>query len=260
MAVSKTINGQLTGEASEASDRAAASVISRRSLHDEVTDRLRDMIVEGKLAAGERVNEAALCEEFGVSRTPLREALKVLASEGLLHLLPRRGARVAGFDAREVREVFEVLGSLERMAAELAAERLTAIDLARLRRLQQRIEQHHRARRRHEYFRQNHALHEAIVALSGNSVLQETHTRLLARVRRARYMAILSGERWEELVREHAEILAALENRNAGLAGKLLHRHVARTGEIVCSTLNAKSELDRGRSSAPGSANGGTQP
>ena len=146
------------------------------------------------------------------------------------------------------------------MAAELAAERLTAIDLARLRRLQQRIEQHHRARRRHEYFRQNHALHEAIVALSGNSVLQETHTRLLARVRRARYMAILSGERWDESVREHAEILAALENRNAGLAGKLLHRHVARTGETVCSTLNAKSELDRGRSSAPGSANGGTQP
>ena len=82
--------------------------------------------------------------------------------------------RRPGLDAREVCEVFEVLGSLERMAAELAAERMTALDLARLRRLQQRIEQHHRARRRHEYFRQNHALHEAIVALSGDSVLQET--------------------------------------------------------------------------------------
>ena len=87
--MSKIVNGQLTDEAKEASDRALAKVISRRSLHDEVADRLRDMIVEGKLAAGERVNEAALCEKFGVSRTPLREALKVLASEGLVHLLPR---------------------------------------------------------------------------------------------------------------------------------------------------------------------------
>jgi DNA-binding GntR family transcriptional regulator len=246
VAVSKTVNGQLTAEASKASDRAAAPVIPRRSLHDEVTDRLRDMIVEGKLAAGERVNEAVLCEEFGVSRTPLREALKVLASEGLVNLLPRRGARVASLDAREICEVFEVLSSLEGTAAELAAGRMTATDLARLRQLQERIQQHHQARRRHEYFRQNHALHQAIVALSGNMVLEETHARLLARVRRARYMAILSEERWEESVREHAEILAALETGNARLAGTLMHRHVARTGEMVCSTLKAETDSRSG--------------
>jgi DNA-binding GntR family transcriptional regulator len=243
MAVSNAVNGQLTGERSKASDRAAVPLISRPSLHDEVTDRLRDMIVEGKLSPGERVNEAALCDQFGVSRTPLREALKVLASEGLVNLLPRRGARIAGLDAREICEVFEVLSSLERTAAELAAGRMTATDLARLQQLQHRIQQHHRARRRHEYFRQNHALHEAVVALSGNSVLKETHARLLARVRRARYMAILSEERWDESVREHAEILTALETRNARLAGALMYRHVARTGEIVCAKFKV-SEPD----------------
>jgi DNA-binding GntR family transcriptional regulator len=244
--LSITADGQLIGEAREAADQAAAPVIHRRSLHDEVTERLRDMIVEGKLAPGERVNEAALCEEFGVSRTPLREALKVLASEGLVNLLPRRGARVAGLDGREICEVFEVLSSLEQTAAELAVGRMTATDLARLRQLQGRIQQHHQARRRHEYFRQNHALHEAIVALSGNLVLKETHARLIARVRRARYMAILSGERWDESVREHADILAAFETKNARLAGELIHRHVARTGEIVSSTLKTETGLRSG--------------
>ena len=95
--------------------------------------------------------------------------------------------------------------------------------------MQQRIEQHHQARRRHEYFRENHALHEAIVAFSGNIVLKETHARLLVRVRRARYMAILSQERWDELVREHAEILAAFEARTrAGRASSCIATSPAR--------------------------------
>jgi DNA-binding GntR family transcriptional regulator len=208
-----------------------------------VTDRLREMIFDGRLVAGERINEAALCAELGVSRTPLREALKVLGSEGLVNLLPRRGARVATLDAHEIGEVFEVLSGLERTAAELAARRMNAAGLARLRQLQQRIEQHHQARRRHEYFCQNDALHETIVALSSNAVLKETHARLLARVRRARYMATLSEERWDESVREHAEILTALETGNARLAGELMQRHVARTGEIVCSKLSAETDF-----------------
>lgn len=228
----------IDGEAMSAHGVAeAARPIRRRPLHDEVTERLRDMIVEGRLTPGARVNEAALCEQLGVSRTPLREALKILAAEGLVDLLPRRGARVAGLSATELGELFEVLSGLERTAAELAALRASEADLARLEELQARIEQHHDARNRHDYAHDNHALHETIVALAGNAVLKEVHARLMTRVRRARYMALLSQERWDESVAEHAAILAALAARDARRAGELMHRHVARTGEVVRAAL-----------------------
>jgi DNA-binding GntR family transcriptional regulator len=226
----------------EADEAGAARPIRRRPLHDEVTERLRDMIVEGELAPGERVNEVALCELLGVSRTPLREALKILAAEGLVDLLPRRGARVATLGAGELVELFEVLSGLERTAAELAATRATREDLARLARLQARIERHHAARNRHDYAHDNHALHEAIVKLAGNAVLKEVHERLMMRVRRARYMALLSQERWDESVAEHAGILAALEGGDARRAGELMHGHVARTGDVVRAALASGGE------------------
>jgi DNA-binding GntR family transcriptional regulator len=254
--LSNAVNGNPTPEPPGA-EQPATRLIRRRPLHDEAAERLRDMIVEGHLAAGERVNEADLCAQLGISRTPLREALKVLAAEGLVDLLPRRGARIARLGAREVGELFEVLSGLERTAAELAAARVTAKDLARLRRLQQRIEQHHQARRRHEYFRENQALHEAIVALSGNVVLKETHARLMVRVRRARYAAILSQERWDESVREHAGILAALEAGDARRAGELMHRHVARTGEVVGAALDPGTDPRGGRGPTPSPADDG---
>jgi DNA-binding GntR family transcriptional regulator len=217
--------------------------IRRRPLHDEATERLRDMIVEGRLAAGDWINESELCQQLQISRTPLREALKILASEGLIDLLPRRGARVARLGVREIVDLFEALSGIERIAAELAATRTSAADLDKLRELQGRIEEHYRARDRHEYFRENQNLHEAIVSLSGNSVLIDMHARLIARVRRARFQAILSEERWRESVREHADILAALESRQARRAGDLMRAHVAQTGDIVRASLEAPSAL-----------------
>ncbi len=104
------------------------------SLHDEVLARLRDFIVEGNLAAGARVPERLLCERFGISRTPLREALKVLASEGLIELLPNRGARVRRIDERELVDLFDVMGGLEALAGRLACERVTEEDFAEIER------------------------------------------------------------------------------------------------------------------------------
>ena len=130
MTLSNAVNGNPT-PGPPGAEEPATRLIRRRPLHDEAAERLRDMIVEGHLAAGERVNEADLCAQLGISRTPLREALKVLAAEGLVDLLPRRGARIARLGAREVGELFEVLGGLERTAAELAAARVTAKDFSR---------------------------------------------------------------------------------------------------------------------------------
>jgi DNA-binding GntR family transcriptional regulator len=214
--------------------------IVRRPLHDEATERIRDLIVEGVLVAGEWINESELCVQLQISRTPLREALKVLAAEGLVELIPRRGAHVARLSIREIVDLFEALGGVEGMAAELAAVRMSAADLEKLGELQVTIEQRHKTKARLEYFHDNQKLHESIVRFSGNSAIVDIHARLIARVRRARYQAILSESRWSESVQEHALILAALESRDARRAGDLMRQHVARTGEVVRDSMDER--------------------
>jgi DNA-binding GntR family transcriptional regulator len=226
-------------------DRTVAEIgstfpIHRRPLHDEATQRIRDMIVEGRLAAGEWINESELCQQLQISRTPLREALKVLAAEGLVELVPRRGAHVARLSIREIVDLFEALGGVEAMAAEMAAVRMSAADLEMLRQLQAKIEHRHKAKERLQYFHENQELHEAIVRFSGNSAIVDIHVRLIARVRRARYQAILSEARWSEAVEEHALILAALASRDARRAGDLMRQHVARTGEVVRDSMDER--------------------
>jgi DNA-binding GntR family transcriptional regulator len=216
--------------------------ISRRSLHREVNDRLRDMIVEGILAAGSRIDEKRLCEELGVSRTPLREALKVLASEGLIELRPNRGARVTRIDAETVEDLFEVVCALERFAGELAAKRASDADLARLGTMHERMVRHFENRQRARYFSLNHEIHKTIVAMAGNATLVEHHANVMVNIRRARYMAITSQERWEESVGEHAGILDALANRDGARAGRLIFQHDQKTGELVRKAVLANSE------------------
>ena len=217
-------------------------LIMRRSLHDEVLHQLRDMIVEGELAPGERISEKLLCERFGISRTPLREALKVLATEDLIELQPNRGARVAMITPDEIRERFEVLSSLERLAGELAVERASADAIAKLRALHARMKTHHNQGERHEYFQLNQQLHNAMIELADNAVLAATHENLMAKVQRPRFLALLSQERWDESVREHEAILDALQARNAELLGKLMAEHVRHTGKILRQVLDTDRE------------------
>lgn len=211
--------------------------IVRRTLHDEVAESLRNMIVENELTPGERIDEKRLCALFGISRTPLREALKVLASEGLVDLMPNRGARISRITSREVEEIFEVASGLERLAAELAAERATDEEIEELRATHERMVQLYKAGRRSDYFRLNQRIHNGVIALTRNTVLIDTHADLMTRIRRARYMAIMSQERWDESVREHEDLIEALEARDGVKAGTVLRAHVKKTGEIVSSVI-----------------------
>lgn len=217
----------------------ARKPIQRQSLHREVADRLRTMIVEAELAPGERIAEGELCEQLGVSRTPLREALKVLAAEGLIDLLPNRGTRVSKITEKEIGELFEVISGIERMAGELAAERTTGKEIEKLCRFQERLELHHRNDERHEYFELNRQVHELIVRMADNDVLTATHANLMMKVQRARYLAIMSRGRWDEAVREHAEICRAIVARDPARAGALIMAHVRKTGAIVQKTFQA---------------------
>jgi DNA-binding GntR family transcriptional regulator len=219
--------------------RNVAPISRARPLHEEVGDRLRDMIIEGDIAPGERLHEINLSEILNVSRTPLREALKLLANEGLVDLLPGRGARVSALSPESVGELFEVVSGLERLAAELAATRMTARDFERLQRMHDKMAAHFAAGERHEYFALNHEIHVAIVAASKNQILVTTHAALMVKARRGRYAALASEERWKEAMGEHEALMKALHKRDAKRAGEILFEHDRRTGETTREMLRA---------------------
>ncbi|BCH26629.1 transcriptional regulator [Mesorhizobium sp. L-8-3] len=207
------------------------------ALHAQALGTLREMIVTGELKAGERLAEAAVCDLLGISRTPLREALKLLAAEGLVELRPNRGATIAPLHEAEIAALFEAVSGIERIAAELAAKRMTPPEISRLHALQARMEEHFERGQRSAYFRLNQEIHQLIVAGAKNEVLTSTHAILLARAERARYLALDTQDRWDQSVDEHRQILKALEQGRAEDAGKLLGEHVARTGAAVSANL-----------------------
>ncbi|MGN2390486.1 GntR family transcriptional regulator [Pelomicrobium sp. G1] len=215
--------------------------IHRRPLHHEVAARLRDMIIQGELAPGARLNERVLCQQLGISRTPLREALKVLATEGLVELLPNRGAVVTQLTLRAVREIFEVMGALERLAGELACRNATDADIAEIRALHYQMMAHYARGDLAGYFRYNQQIHIKLVECTGNATLAATYRNLNAHVRRARYMANLSRERWDKAVQEHEEILDALVKRDSARLQGLLQDHLGNKMLVVLEALTAPS-------------------
>lgn len=213
--------------------------ILRRPLHEEATERLRDLIVQGRLAAGSRLNERLLTAQLGVSRTPLREAFKVLATEGLVDLLPNRGAVVSQMDPVRLSEALAVMGALEALAGELACRYATESQLNEIRALHYEMRAHHARGDLAGYFKFNQAIHLKIVKYSGNTMLHNIYRQLNGNVRRARYMANLSKERWDAALREHDEILAALGARDVKRIKVLLSDHLAHKLVSVLEALPA---------------------
>jgi DNA-binding GntR family transcriptional regulator len=198
------------------------------SLHGEILSRLRDYVVEGNIPDGGRVPERQLCEMFGISRTPLREALKVLAAEGLIELLPNRGARVRQLGTRDLEELFDVMGGLESLAGRLACETITDEEIAEIERLHYEMYGHYLHRDMHNYFQANQRIHEMIVAASRNETLRTTYANLAGRIRRVRYSANFARERqrWTEAMREHEAILDALRRRAGSELADILFQHL----------------------------------
>jgi DNA-binding GntR family transcriptional regulator len=218
--------------------------LKRTGLHERAAARMRAMIIRGELEPGSPTQETKLSKALGVSRTPLREAMKLLAAEGLVELRPNRSPRIADIETDHVFELFEALAGIERLAAELAAQRATERDLQRLRLLQTRMESHHRDGRLDDYFAINGEIHGLIVRAARNAPLREAHETLLSRAERARYLALGAERRWSNSVEEHAAILAALEIRDGETAGRLLSAHVQRTGTALLEVL-VKTTLSR---------------
>lgn len=204
-----------------------AAPIERRPLHEELADQLRRLIVEGDLRAGEKISEKLLCDQFAVSRTPLREALKILATEGLVLLTPNRGASVTELTIEDLEELFPIIGALEALSGELACQNITDAEIEAARELQLELVECHREGDLHRYFEVNQAIHQLILSASRNAMLAQMMRNVSGRIRRARYMANLSKARWTAAVSEHEAIFSALSERDAARLGPLLKAHLA---------------------------------
>jgi DNA-binding GntR family transcriptional regulator len=217
------------------------ALLTRLSLHDEILGTLREMIVTGDLRAGACIAEPALCHRLGISRTPLREALKVLAFDGWVELVPNRGAIVTRITPDEVASLFELLEGLEQFTGELAAARATAEDFREIRALHDVMVEHYERGDPSAYFAVNQQIHHRLAQATHNPALVATHENLSRKVLRARAMANLLTERQEASFSEHAAILAALERRDGALLGRLLRSHLHDAGEAVHTALIRRS-------------------
>ncbi|HEU5214478.1 MAG TPA: GntR family transcriptional regulator [Gaiellaceae bacterium] len=220
----------------------------RRALVDKLASQLHARVLSGELPSGTRLRQEALAEEFGVSRTPVREALRKLQAGGLVELQPNRGAVVRGLSPTEIRDAYEVRAALEALAAGLAAERANREQLQRLGNAQAEFRaalEQTVARRQggrevgaREIRRWGHAndeFHQTIHEASGNDVLVSTLAQLHRNFPRdlSRLVISESTTMLETNVREHKEILEALTRHDAAAASELMQRHVARAGGLV---------------------------
>lgn len=206
-----------------------ADHLVRQSLHESLVAPLREMILSGELRAGEKVPEEQLCERFGVSRTPIREALKVLAAEGVLQILPHRGAIVSRITEHEIAELFPIMASLERLAGRLACEAASERDIARMRALHDEMMQCHAAGEEADYLRLNREIHDFFFVIARNHTLHAFYKQVLTRIHSCRFVMRKTREEWDRAVGEHRQMMAALEARDGDALAGLLERHVTGT-------------------------------
>ncbi|KIZ41969.1 GntR family transcriptional regulator, partial [Rhodopseudomonas palustris] len=219
----------------------------------ETADLLRDMIVTGELAPGQKIPERQLCLRFGISRTPLREALKVLAAEGMVELLPQRGARVAVITPAELTELFPIIASIEALAGELACVHISDPQIAA-------IEDTHRAMvaaferdEPIEYARLNHAIHMALFEAAQNRALLSLYKMLELRIRNIRHTVRQLPEDWRIAVDDHERMVRALRRRDAATLAKVMRQHVLNTAQAVRHALAFSEPADEA-TAAPSAA------
>ncbi|PAU76120.1 GntR family transcriptional regulator [Halomonas salipaludis] len=202
---------------------------SHAGLVEKVANYLREHIVMDHFQPGQRLPERTLADELQVSRTPLREALKILATEGLVIISPHRGAVVADVSAADIKEKAYVLSVLEQAAAELTCANASDDDIAELQALHYEMKACFLRRDRQNYFRLNQEIHNRIVALSGNSTLIDMHANLSRQLYRVRYLSNQKNEKWATAMEEHEAIMAALEARDPERVGRELRNHLGKT-------------------------------
>jgi len=217
------------------------AVIPLRSpvLHDQVLRKLRTLLVEGRIAAGAKLNERELSQRLQVSRTPLREAIKQLAAEGLVELKPHRGAVAIALDEAEVQHNFELMAALEGLSGELAAQRITEAELQVVRALHFEMLAAFTRRDLSGYYRLNMQIHAAINAAAKNPVLARTYAQANARLQALRFRSNFDEQKWKRAVKEHSQMIDALAARDDARLRQLLVTHLHHKRDVVLEMMRA---------------------
>jgi DNA-binding GntR family transcriptional regulator len=207
--------------------------VERQRLHDTVVEHIRRFIVEGALEPGKKLNERELCETLGISRTPLREALKVLAAEGLIEISPNRGASVSKMSEAELRETFELMSGLEAFSGELAAERMTAAELAEIKALHYAMLACRQQNDLSGYYARNQAIHDKINEAARNSALRQTYVSINRRLQALRFRSNFQTPKWDSAIRDHEEMIQALDSRDGRRMATILRAHLLAKRDAV---------------------------
>lgn len=221
------------------------SIIKRRVLYEEVAEILARMIYESRLQPGQWIDEMKLCDELGISRTPLREALKVLASDGLVELVPRKGSYVKSISPEELDELFPIMALLEGYCTQLVAQRASPAELRRLRHLHDCLEESAANGDLATYYEENIVFHDELKAVSGNEWLQRVTLDLSRVIRLARQQQLKLQGRLKDSLQEHRNIMVALEERDADAANRAMQIHLLNQYEALkAALLEAHHEVD----------------
>ena len=211
--------------------------IPRAALHEQAAQRLRQMLVEGRIRPGAKLNERELSELLKVSRTPLREGIKMLAAEGLVELLPHRGAVAVSLTEADVMNTFEVMAGLEGQSGELAAQRITLHELAEIQAMHFEMLAAYTRRDLSAYYALNSRIHNAISAAAKNPVLAQVYNQVNARLQALRFRSNQDGEKWKRAVKEHEKMIEALATHDAVAMRDVLLAHLRNKRDVVLEQL-----------------------
>jgi DNA-binding GntR family transcriptional regulator len=212
-------------------------------LAQEAAKRIREMIRKGALKKGDRILEAPMCQAMGVSRTPLREALRILSSEGLIELIPNKGAYVAQPSLKDIGEMFYVMSILEGTCARVCVEKMDDEGLRRLDDLYRKLEEHCQTEDREKYMAVNHSFHSLVQELAGNKVLSEVINALRQKILLYRYRQIYQPNRLKESMQEHRDLQQAFRERNPEGAERFMQEHLTRQFNALKSVYSEKKEV-----------------
>jgi DNA-binding GntR family transcriptional regulator len=216
-----------------------------RNRSAELREDIEEMIAMGQLLPGQHLDETELAERFGVSRTPIREALQQLASMGVVVIRPRRGAIVADLGPQQLVEMFEVMSELEATCARLAARRMTQEEQITLQAAHQACKDARDAQEPDEYYYKNEAFHEAIYAGSHNQFLIEQARSLYRRLRPYRRLQLRVRNRLAKSYAEHDGVVQAILEGDGEKAAHLLREHVMIQGQRFADLMASLPQLGR---------------
>jgi DNA-binding GntR family transcriptional regulator len=211
--------------------------IPRAALHEQAAQRLRQMLVEGRIVPGAKLNERELSELLNVSRTPLREAIKMLAAEGLVELLPNRGAVAVQLTEQDILDTFEVMAGLEAQSGELAAQRITPQELAEIRAMHFEMMAAYTRRDLSTYYTLNARIHAAISAAAKNRMLAQVYTQVNARLQALRFRSNQDGEKWKRAMKEHEKMIEALGRHDGAAMRDVLLTHLRNKRDVVLEQM-----------------------